>query len=142
MSSSRLEVLNLCSNRIEHFDLDVLRTFPGLKELLLQRNKIVRIAGSVYLPALVTLHAKQNLLSELNLTGCNCSSLLSVYASQNKLSNFPLLGDTVSGLQVLDLNYNQLTACNATELKKQPNLSTLLISNNALKSFSIENNET
>uniref|UniRef100_A0A182XYU3 Uncharacterized protein n=1 Tax=Anopheles stephensi TaxID=30069 RepID=A0A182XYU3_ANOST len=137
-SSSPLEVLNLCSNAIEFFSLDVLRTFPNLKDLLLQRNRIARITGSASLPALGTLHAKQNHLTELNLAGCNCSALLFVYASQNMLSNFPQLGDSLTALEVLDLNGNQLTTFNATELRKQPNLKTLLMSKNALKSFNVE----
>ncbi|XP_052895931.1 leucine-rich repeat-containing protein 40-like [Anopheles moucheti] len=136
--TSALRMLDLSSNLIEHFNLNVLRAFPALNDLRLPRNKLVTLGGTVFLQALTLLDVKLNLLIGLDLSGCNCSSLLYVYASNNKLSTFPLFGDNITGIQVLNLNDNLLSTFNVIELTKQPNLTTLMMSANALKSFNVD----
>uniref|UniRef100_A0A182MQZ5 Leucine rich immune protein (Coil-less) n=1 Tax=Anopheles culicifacies TaxID=139723 RepID=A0A182MQZ5_9DIPT len=141
--ASTLKILDLSSNVIEHFNLNVLRAFPMLNELVLARNRLVTVAGSIFLQTLEVLNVKRNLLTELDLSGCNCSSLRYVYASENKLNTFPLFGDSITDLQVLDLNYNLLAVLNVSELKKQQHLSTLMLADNVLKSFNVDDgNET
>ncbi|XP_053664073.1 probable serine/threonine-protein kinase roco5 [Anopheles marshallii] len=133
-----LRMLDLSSNLFEHFNLSVLQAFPLLKVLRLPRNKLVTLGGSVFLQALELLDVQLNVLIELDLSGCDCSSLLYVYASDNKLSTFPAFGEAITSIQVLNLNDNQLASLNVIELTKQPNLTTLMLSTNALKSFSVD----
>uniref|UniRef100_A0A182WJ99 Leucine rich immune protein (Coil-less) n=1 Tax=Anopheles minimus TaxID=112268 RepID=A0A182WJ99_9DIPT len=137
--ASVLELLDLSGNVIEYFNLNVLRAFPVLKYLILPRNKLVTLAGSIFLRTLKMIDIKQNLLTELDLSGCNCSSLVCVYASNNNLNTFPLFGESIADLQVLDLNDNQLATFNVTELKKQQHLTTLMMAKNLLKSFNVDN---
>uniref|UniRef100_A0A182S3J9 LRRCT domain-containing protein n=1 Tax=Anopheles funestus TaxID=62324 RepID=A0A182S3J9_ANOFN len=141
--SSALRILDLSSNIIEYFYLDVLWAFPVLNELVLRRNKLVTFAGSILLQKLGMLSVSYNLLTELDLSGCNCSSLLNVNVEYNRLHTFPVFGDSISGIEALNLNNNQLRAFNTVELRKQQHLKTLIMSNNVLKSFHDENgNET
>uniref|UniRef100_A0A6E8VSC6 LRRCT domain-containing protein n=1 Tax=Anopheles coluzzii TaxID=1518534 RepID=A0A6E8VSC6_ANOCL len=136
---SKLARLDLSSNQIEYFHLDVVRLFPALKELLLGRNKLVMFGGnSTFLPALVMLDVRQNLLTELNLSGCDCSSLLYLYATSNRLTSFPVFSDSTVNIKALDLCKNQLTVPDAQRLQKQQRLTSLLLSQNTFRSFTTE----
>uniref|UniRef100_A0A8W7P525 LRRCT domain-containing protein n=1 Tax=Anopheles coluzzii TaxID=1518534 RepID=A0A8W7P525_ANOCL len=137
---SKLARLDLSSNQIEYFHLDAVRLFPALKELLLGRNKLVTFAGGnrTFLPALVMLDVRQNLLTELDLSGCDCSSLLYLYATSNRLTSFPVFGDSTVNIKALDLCKNQLTVPDAQQLQKQQRLTSLLLSQNAFRSFTTE----
>uniref|UniRef100_A0A182K1Q3 Leucine rich immune protein (Coil-less) n=1 Tax=Anopheles christyi TaxID=43041 RepID=A0A182K1Q3_9DIPT len=135
---SKLAILNLSFNKIKYFNLNVLRLFPALKELFLSHNALATVEGSIFLPELVKLDIKQNLLDVLDISGCNCSSLLYLYASNNRLMSFPIFSETTLNIDVLDLGNNRLTVANGKELQKQRKLTTLILSWNAFSSFTTD----
>uniref|UniRef100_A0A182PQH1 LRRCT domain-containing protein n=1 Tax=Anopheles epiroticus TaxID=199890 RepID=A0A182PQH1_9DIPT len=138
---SKLVILNLSSNRIKHFNLDVLRSFPAIKELHLFRNSLVTIDGTVYLPVLNTLDVRENLLTELDLSGCACGALVNVYALYNNLTSFPVFNESTVNIKVLDLSNNRLTTVSGKELQKQQQLTSLLLSSNALRHFTTDDDD-
>uniref|UniRef100_A0A158P8W5 TIR domain-containing protein n=1 Tax=Angiostrongylus cantonensis TaxID=6313 RepID=A0A158P8W5_ANGCA len=141
MNYTRLQTLNVASNRLEQLRNDVFAGVYELNALLLSNNSIQTVESAVFADlSLGDVDLSYNLLTEVPITMGRLFKLRKINLNHNKISNYPLqvspyVFSDCAHLTYLNLSHNHISQLFHDSLTKCPLLKKIDLSDNRLESL-------